>query len=197
MQIHCLYDSSLLIWWDQKDGNKREYLSWIFHRKASMNQTDSLRSQHFDTEKKMLPLHQHGLKTSHRIIVFHPTVYRTNLNCWTELQLSKSDLDIMSCFCFFVRVESFVIPSFSSVQFTPVYGSSIQLSVYSTDVLRLCEYGCLSRPSLRGKPQVLHCLKVMSLICLLEKATLLVVVIGIISETKSQQVIPNNEDKRP
>lgn len=63
------------------------------------------------------------------------------------------------------------------MQFTPVYSSSIQWSVYSTNVLRLCEYGCMSRPSLRGKPQVLHCLKVMSLICL----SLFAVVIGIIS----------------
>lgn len=74
-------------------------------------------------------------------------------------------------FFLFVQVHSFVITltnPFSSVQFTPVYSSSIQWSVYSTDVLRLCEYGCMNWPSLRGKPQVLHCLKVMSLICLFE-----------------------------
>lgn len=53
----------------------------------------------------------------------------------------------------------------------------------------------MSRPSLRGKPQVLHCLKVMSLICLFEYAMLFVVVVGILRVTKSQEIIAKIKTK--
>lgn len=172
VQIHCVYMTPHywfggirkmgVKWISQLDIPQKSRAPWI---KAIVYDHTFLTHK-----KKTLPLHQQP-QNKPIIVWLYPTVY-CKKNYWTELQLSKSDLEIVWVFFFlFVQVHSFVITltnPFSSVQFTPVYSSSIQWSVYSTDVLRLCEYGCMNWPSLRGKPQVLHCLKVMSLICLFE-----------------------------
>lgn len=154
-------------------GVKWKSLSWIFHRKKerTVKQSDCVRSLLFDAEHRRFPCINVASKQA-PYCSFSPysTQWKFKLLNWiaaVQVRLrSHVSFSLLS-----VWVQSFVKKKQkkkSSVQFTPVYGSSIQWSVYSTDVLRLCEYGCMSRPSLRGKPQVLHCLKVMSLICLFE-----------------------------